>query len=287
MNPTQKRVAEFLRKESFNKSVNKYVLRSAGKGRTGIKVEDFEITESLSIDELGNLALMIVETAQNDADGHGPMVQRYTLTSVITGEDKEEAASRVTFRMRGNADLDVDGDEEAGEEAPNMRGLTQQLMRHNEVNNRTMVGNIGTMLNLMTRRMESQDRMIEKLWDDRMRSLELIEEAHGRRHERDLETMRETKKEERLTIGINKMMMFVPVLLDKLSGGKMPAKLDATMLMFKELVQSMSIDQFESVRRQLSPEQQIVFFTLLKKFQEQKQLPNGTAETSSESKKDN
>lgn len=274
MTSQEKVVSKFLRSEQIAKNIGKYVLRHAGTGAKGHPVETFEITESLTLEELDNLAGMIVGRAQIDADGLGPKLQRYTLTSFI-GED---AAGRCSFRLKGASDFDLDGEEEAGEEAPTMRGLTQQLMRHNEANNRTLVGSMGSMFTAMTRRMESQDRMIEKMMEQRVRDIEVIEDALGRKHERDMEMEAQKAKDARIAFGLSKVSMLIPVMLDKLAGGKTQST-DPTVLMLSELVSSMNVDQLENIRKTLSPEQQIVFITMLKKFQERKSLPEGTPDS--------
>lgn len=272
MTHSEKVVNQFLRQEQCNKNIAKYVLRHAGKGKLGNEVETFEITESLSIDELGNLANLILGRAQLDADGLGPAIQRYSLISYYADE---KASGRISFRLRGNADMDIDGEDEAGEEAPNLRGLTSQLMRHNEANNRTMVGSVGSLMGIMVRRMESQDKVIEKLMEDRQKSWEIVEEAMSNKHERDMERVDLDAKNERIAFGIKKVSMLLPVIMDKLSGGKLPSKDDPTMLMLDELFGSMNTEQMETIRRGMSAEQQIVLFNLLKKFQARKQLSNG------------
>lgn len=268
MSQAENIVKKFLRQESMSKSVDCYVLRHAGKGSKGVDVEVFEMSEALTVDELDNLAVMIVGRAQLDADGWGPALQRYTLTSMV----KDHASARVVFRLKGAVDLDID-DEESGEESPNQRGLLQQLMRHNEANNRTMVASVGAILTSMGRRMESQDKLIENLMHQRIESFQIVEDSLSRKHEREMERFVLEEKEKRVTIGLSKVTMLIPVIMDKLSGGKLPSKTDPTMMMLGELIGSMSVEQLQAVQRSLSPEQQIVFYSLLKKFQEQKALP--------------
>ena len=273
MSNAEKIIASFLKQEGVSKSVCRYELRHSAKGRAGNTVESFDITEALNVNELDNLAAIIIARAQLDADGIGPAIQRYTLSSYIDGQDSP--SGRINFRLRGTSDLDLDGDDEAGEEAPNQRGLMTQLMRHNEHNNRTLVTSVGAILTSMARRMESSDRMVEKLMEDRFRSFEIIEEAYSRKHERDMEMEQVKSKEQRIAFGIQKVSMLIPVILDKLAGSKNPSSGDPMVLMFEELIGSMSPTQMEGIRRGLGSEQQILFITMLKRFQERKALPSG------------
>ncbi len=276
---SEKLVARFLRQEQTSKNIVKYVLRHASKGRTGNEVESFEITEALSVDELDNLAAVIVSRAQLDADGVGPAIQRYVLVSLL---EDDKPSGRQPFRLKGNSDMDIDGDDEAGEESPNQRGLLQQLMRHNEANSRTIVQSTAAIQMSMSRQMERQERLIEKLMEDRMKSFEVIEEAMSRKHERDLEVMKENAKEQRIAFGLNKIMGLLPVALSALSKGKIPmdAEKHPTLLMIKELVSGLESEQIDHLQRSLKPEQKILFFKVMQTISEsQKALPNGTPDS--------
>jgi len=285
MNSAEKIVKSFLGQEGVSKSIERYELRHAAKGRAGNVVETFDITEALTAPELENLATIIIARAQLDADGIGPSIQRYTLNSYIAGEDSP--SGRINFRLRGASDIDLDGDDEAGEEPANQRGLLTQLMRHNEQNNRTLMNSMGAMLTSMARRMESSDRMVEKLMEDRFRSFEIIEEAYSRKHERELEMEQVKAKDQRIAFGMQKVSMLIPVILDRLAGAKNPPSNDPTVMMLSELIESMSGPQLEAIRRSLSTEQQIVFIAMLKKFQERKALPNGESGTNGTPQKEN
>jgi hypothetical protein len=271
----EKLISKFLRQESVSKSVAKFVLRHAAKGRSGHEVETFEITEALTVEDLDNLAAMIVSRAQMDADGVGPAIQRYTLTSYIGVGNDEKASGRQTFRLRGNSDIDVDGDEEAGEESPTNKGLLSQLMRHNEANSRTIVQSTGAILTSMARRMEQQDKLVEKLMEDRLRSLEIVEEAMTRKHERDMEMAQVNAKEQRIAFGLNKIMSLLPVALSALSKGRIPADKSPMALMVGELVDGLTEDQIKSIATNLSAEQRILFLKVYQGSKEQKKLPEG------------
>lgn len=267
MSDQVKIISRFLRQEQGSKSVVRYVLRHAAKGKNGTEVESFEITESLSPEELDLLAASIHDRAQMDADGIGPTVQRYTITSYLKDE---KVTGRLAFRCKGSADLDFDEESETGEEdAPTNRGLMQQLMRHNEANNRTLMNVMGATLTSMARRMESSDRMIEKLQEERRKEFEIIENARSQEAERQLLLESERAKQARYDIGFKKIAQLAPVALSHFTGGKLEAKDTAFSLMLKELVSGMSEEQFMAIARTLKPEQQIAFFRMIQMMKEQ------------------
>lgn len=272
MMSSEKLVGKFLRQESTSKNVSKYVLRHAAKGRQGNEVETFEITESLTEMELENLAAVIVSRAQSDADGIGPAIQRYVLLS-LGGDDT--VMGRQPFRLRGTSDLDLDGDDEAGEEPANMKGLMSQLMRHNEAQARTMQMSLGSILTSQARRMESQDRLIERLMEDRLKSFEVVEEAMSRKHEREMEMESLRSKEQRTAFGLSKIMALLPVALSAFSKGKIPTDKTPMVLMVEELVNGLSEDQLKGIAGQLQPEQRIILLQVFKTIQERKSLPEG------------
>jgi hypothetical protein len=273
MTNTERNIERFLRSELCNKDIGKLVLKHASPGAKGNDVETFELTEAIPSEELSNFAILIVGRAQTDADGFGTGLHRYQVQTFY--RDGEKASGRIVFRLKGSDDFDED---EAGEEAPTGKGLLQQLMRHNEANNRAMVGSTASLLNLMVRRMESQDRVLEKLLEERTKMFETLEAAKSQQHERDMGLMVEDAKQRRLDVGFQKISMLFPVVLDKLSGGKIPAQNDPTMMMLNELISSMNMEQFQAIQRTLSPEQQIVFMNVLQKFQESKKQLEGKKE---------
>lgn len=271
----EKHVARFLRQLQCSESIKKYVLRHAGKGSRGHDIETFEINEALEPSDLDILASTIHGRAQMDADGLGPDIQRYTLTAYL-GDDK--AVSRVAFRVRGEADVDLDEERETGEEAPNMRGMTQQLMRHNEANNRTLVGSMGIMLQAMGRRLDASEKLNERLLEDRMKQFQLIEDARSQEAERQMMIESERSKHEMIRDGVKKATMLLPVAIDYVTKGKFAVRDTPLSIMLKNLTGSMTLEQVQAIASQLKPEQQIVFFQLIQNMQGDSEKPKDEGE---------
>lgn len=269
---SEKLIAKFLRVQSISSNVSRYILRHAAKGKVGHEVETFEITEALEESELENLATVIVARAQSDADGIGPRIQRYVLFAATADES---IVGRQPFRIKGAVDLELDGDDEDGEEAPTVKGLTSQLMRHNEANNRTMMAGMGTIMNSFARRLESQDKLIERFMEDRVRMFEVVEEAMSRKHEREMEMESNRAKDARMALGLQKILSLLPVALSAFSKGKIPSSKDPMVLMIEELVTGLNEDQLKAIAGALQPEQRIMLLQVFKTIQERKSLPEG------------
>lgn len=277
---SQKNLIAFLTRELTSKGLTKLILRHAAAGAKGHVVETFEITEAVPYDQIATFAEMMIATAQIDADGIGPTVQRYT----ITGYRGEDETGRINLRIRGMAE---DFDEtEAGEEPATARGHLTQLMRHNEATNRVLVQSFQGVLNAMNRRAERDATTIEKLLTDRERTYELLDQARSTQHMRDMERSFMESEERRKDKAFDKAFSLLPVLLSKLTKGAIPApKTDPMMLMLTELTNGLSMEQLNAIRGALQPEQQIILFQVLQTIQaskegETKSLPPGNSQAS-------
>lgn len=275
MNASQKLTA-WLRSELCRpqKPVAKIVLRSAPVGGKGIEIETFELEASeIQLEEIPVYAESVIARAQEDADSSGSRITRYTLQSFRKGDEKP--AARYSFRLRGESDPDLD-EESGGEEPANPRGLLSQLMRHNEAIMRTFVTSTNALSATMARRLESADRLNERLTHELTEQRRIVEEARGEQHVRDMEMMSEDASIKRKDAAFGKMMALVPLVINKLAGGKvLPDKSDPMMMLLEPFISSMTPDQFQAIQGTLSPEQTIMFVELLQAFQKRKQLANG------------
>lgn len=253
---------------SVRSDVSRIALRHAGVGAKGHDVESFQIPEGLTIETLPSFANEILGRAQADADGLGG-IQRYAL-QIYCGD---KSIARFAFRLRGQED-EFD-DSISGEEAPTMRGLLQQLMRHNEANTRTMTLGLQGIVGNLVRRIESQDRLIDGLVEKRHKDLEIIEEAKNEQHNRDLEAFLAHAKEERTDKMFEKLALLVPVVINKLAGQKIMGNDDPGLLMIRTFASSLSPSQLEQIQSGLSMEQRLVLFEILKSVSPKQLPPNG------------
>lgn len=261
----QRELEKFLRQQLFrerNEKISAIELRHAASGSKGSVVDDFEF-ENVNTDNLSVLVDDVIARAQSDADGMGG-VHRYELHILC---DKR-VSSRFAFRLRS----DDETDESPGDEAATNKGLMTQLMRHNEQQNRTMVNGIGAVVGMMNRTLERLAEENENLREERRKHWDLIDQAKGREHERELELMEAHRKGEREDMMFEKINKLFPLLLSKLSGKPTVDAKERSLL--TGLVDSLSEDQFNKIASALDPEQQILLFTVIKEMK-QKSLPNG------------
>ena len=259
--------AELCKTRPEGQGVCKFILRTSAPGSKGAEVDDFKVESRIEIDEIPMFAQNILARAQEDADGHGPMVQSYTVFTYLRRESKPQG--RYPFRLRGEQDMDLD--DEAGYEAPNNKGLMSQLMRHNEALTRGIATSAASMLAIATRRAESQDRLVEKLLEERMRTFEVLEAAKSEQHSRDMELMMMDAGQKRKDEAFGKLMQLVPVVINRLAGGKvLPQKTDPLMMMLEPLIDSLSQEQLHNIGSSLKPEQMITFAEILRTFQQKK-----------------
>lgn len=263
----QRELERFLRQQLFrerSEAITAIELRHAASGSKGNIVDDFEFG-NINTDNISSLIDDVLNRAQNDANGLGG-VQRYEL-HILAGEKK--VAARFAFRIQGE---DEAVDNIAGDEAANMKGLLTQLMRHNEQQNRTMMTGIGAMVQMMNRTIERDQDTIEHLLEERRKNWDIIEKGKTQEHERELELMEAHRKGEREDMMFQKINALFPLLLSKVSGKPAVDSQEKTLL--AGFVDSLSEEQFQKIASALSPEQQILLFTVVKEMK-QKSLPNG------------
>jgi len=262
----------FLRQQLFRQRaapLTCFALRSAGVGSRGQAVDTFEIPEGFNGDHIGMLVDDILMRAQADADGMGTKLQRYTLIALEVGK---KDGSRFPFRVRGEGDED-DGD---GEEQPNEKGLTSQLMRHNEALMRMNTMAMGGILNALTKRLEAAERFNETLISQRHEYLQSLENAKSLEHDRDMEALQISGHETRKAELFKKLEMILPLVVNKITGHKLlPEAVGGDV--FSTLANSLTPDQLQGIAVYLTPEQQMMFLTLLKSAKDASQKQNGVS----------
>jgi hypothetical protein len=261
-------------KDRKDKPIAKISLRHASPGTKGNEVETYDLTERVySTEEIPTMAEEMISRAQTDADGMGG-VQRYTITLYALNEVR--AVLRWPFRIRANGD-EFD---EAGDEAPNGKGLLSQLMRHNEALAKTMVHAVAGVTTVMARRLESSDQLNSQLMQKHVESMKILEEAKSEQHTRDMELLTTEASETRKNQMFEKLSLLVPVLINKLAGQKVLDSQDPTAMMLKSFAESITADQFKKIQSSLGPEQTILLMQILQGSKEAKQLPSGNNGTS-------
>lgn len=262
--------AEFCKDRPEGKPLRKFVLRTAAPGTKGSDVDDFKIDARIELDEIPVWASQIMARAQDDADGRGPGTYQYVVLAMLKGEEKPVA--RFTMRVAGNEDLDLDEDG-TNENAPNMKGLMSQLMRHNESYARALAMMTAQQVASAVRRQESAERTVERLLDERMKMYETLEQSRSQQHDRDMDLMLADSEQKRKDAVFGKIMQLMPLVVNKMMGSKvLPDKSDPLMMILEPLIDSMGAEQFKAIQQALTPEQTLMFVELLQTFQKRKEL---------------
>lgn len=271
---TERAVERFLRQNLAKKRenrINKISVRHAAPGSKGHDVDDFAISEEgFDGDAIENLVQEILGRVQEDADGMGGQ-QRYVVH--LYEEGNKRAIGRLPIRVRGAED-EFD-DSASGEEAPNLRGLVQQQMRHNEALARMITIGFGGMIEKMSKRLDKSEDTVVRLLEQRQQMFDTLEQASSQQHERDTSLLLMESSEKRKDQLFEKLSLLLPAALNKLAGQKIMDADDPMTLMLRGFVNSLSQDQFQALLGTLSNEQKILVMQLVQAVKK----PNGASKT--------
>lgn len=217
-------------------------------------------------DELLHLINDIEGAALDDAEGIGAGVQRYKLLAFFKHEPRP--LTRFSFRMSAT-EFDGEEDEIGMSEAPDQKGLTAQLMRHNEALMRTAVMGANQTIGLLTRTVRSQGEQIENLLSERRETFSLVEDLKSKKHERELMTLEAENQQKRHQDLFEKASLLLPTVVNRIAGKKLLPEANTALIMIKELAESLSPDQLPGLMKSLRPEQQILLMDLMKATQEE------------------
>lgn len=258
----EKEVEKFIRQQLFrNREIPlaSFSLRHAAPGAKGQEVETFEISGSLSTDDVPVLRDEVLARAQSDADGLGAKTQRYILMALEAGAKN---GPRCTFRLKGEGDED----EADGEDSPDNRGLLQQLMRHNEALTRTFMMGMGSTVQHLQRQLQSANDHNENLLSQRREDFKVIEEAKNQQHEREMQLLLVSGQEDRKNEWLKKLEPLFPILLNKLSGKAVLTTEEKSVI--AGFADSLSPAQLATISQTLTTEQQISLVTIIKAAKE-------------------
>jgi hypothetical protein len=100
----------------------------------------------------------------------------------------------------------------------------------------------------------------EKLVDDRLNNLQLVENLISAKHERDLSVKKQEKQFEITGELLDKVKVFIPFMVNKMIGQNiMPVPTTPEALLIRSIVETLSPQQMEGLKMVLKPEQTIAF----------------------------
>lgn len=238
------------------------VVRQMTKGnKKGEEAFSVEVPKKAGDDWCDTCALEIHAKLQNEVASLGG-VQKYALYAYHSG-DYENHTARLIIRMQG---LSEDGEDEGlDSEGPDKVGLVSQCMRHTEASNRTMVALVQGLVGTYQSTISRLAAMNEKLLDDKLASMELIQEMQEDKDNREAKAMTAKAKAKGVEQLVGRLSLLAPALVNKVAGKPIfPVEDTAMMMMVRSLFTSMAAnpERLEKLMGLLAPEEGIAFMNL-------------------------
>lgn len=260
-----KKFEAWLRRHLYNerdeKRCSRFVLHHMGAtGKLGSEV--FTIPADIPEERIEATAEEVFEAGEGDASGIGGGLQTYVVLAFY-GDNKKHNG-RFTFRARGDEDDWDDGGETT--EPPTTQGAMAQSMRHTESIMRTSTAAMGSSFQGLQHMVTQQSQIIADFMDDRFKTAELIESLTTAKHERELELLREARKDETQKQLLENFKPMIPVVMNKLAGKKMLPEADPQSMMLKELFKTMKPEQLATIQGALTPQQAMIVLSLANNY---------------------
>lgn len=238
------------------------VVRQLTKGnKKGEEAFSIDVPKKAGDDWCDTAALEIHAKLQNEVASLGGL-QKYALYAYHSG-DFENHTARFIIRLQGVTD---DDDEEGlNSEGPDRQGLVSQAMRHSEASNRTMVALVQGLMGSMQSTISRLTAMNEKLLDDKLASMELVQELQDDKDNREAKAMTARAKAKGVEQLVSRLALLAPALVNKVSGKPIfPVEDTSLMMMTRSLITSIMADpdRAEKIMGLLAPEQGIALMNL-------------------------
>ena len=238
------------------------VVRQLTKGnRKGEEAFSLDVPKKASDDWCDTAALEINGKLQNEVASLGGL-QKYVIYAYHSG-DYETHTARFIVRLQGLSDED----EEDGfnSEGPDKAGLVSQSMRHSEASNRTMVALVQGLAGTFQSTISRLTAMNEKLLDDKIGMMELIQAMQDDKDNRDARAMTAKAKAKGVEQLVGRLSLLAPALVNKVAGKPIfPVEDSSLMMMTRSLITSIMADpeRAEKIMGMLAPEQGIALMNL-------------------------
>jgi hypothetical protein len=267
---TEREMNSWLRRQFFHFSerhgdCKSVVLSHVSDGGKLQHVSDFLIKENIEMNEVEDVSGDITRTALIDAEAFGK-IQKYRLQAVF--KNSPEPLNRFMFRVHPTGS-DEDNVDLVESEPANAKGMVAQAMRHTEAVMKISVMSTGTIVEAQRRTIERLTLQNETLMQKHLDSVSVIEDLMSRRHQRELDSavaMRKEKSYEQIT---EKILMLAPIALNKFTGKNLlPEKTTSGEQMLLSFIESLKPEQMGELTKQLSPDQQMLLFSLYENMRE-------------------
>lgn len=250
----------------------KHVIGVAGSAKQS-EVDGWEVPERPGDDVVDDL-LSCIETAATDAtEGYGGR-QRFVLYA-FTKKQTEAVASLPFYSI---ADKEVgEGDAPYEAEPATEKGQLSQQMRHNEALARVNVLGAEKSFKFMERMLERAHQRIEFLEDRDAKNMEIMDALQQKEQERKLSLEEAKAKIETRNKITERLLPLITVVANRVAGAKLLGNGEKHPMeqMLKDLAESITPEQFETVQKAFTPDQLILLVELMKASQKEDAKPNG------------
>lgn len=229
-------------------------------------VAQFPVKLAEGDDELDPLLLQISEAAQNDANDLNSGVQSYALCAYFTGD--RNYVPRKVFRVT-SVDEEIDRNISPSE-PPTEKGLTSQLMRHNEAIMRQMTIINGMHMQTMQREMSRLADMNEAYAKQQIDFILLVQDLMDNSTKRRLD---ERQQEASLAIkeeAMSKLAALVPVVINRLAGQPVLPVEDKSFMLMASFLENLTDEQQQQLLGQCTDSQKMVLAEILSQYEQKK-----------------
>lgn len=289
--PLETWLEQWLRRQLFDahpdgRCVRVSLLHAAGRMRG---VRSWPIAEDIDETTMEAMGWEILDAAGNDArDLFGR--QRYALAAYRSAHPDQISESKTFTRDGSGANDDAD---EVDSEPPNQRGLTVQLMRHQEASARTALDAVRLMGKAMSAQIERMTERLVHAEDGQLRTMQLMESLVSERHEREMKDREHQLKMKAWAEMGEKVNLLVPAIVNRLAGQRLlPETTTPLGELLGTFMDSLEKGQIEQLRGVLKPHQFLTVVELLQarqaetakreaeqRAQQEKATGNGTTTT--------
>ncbi len=226
-------------------------------------LEGTEIVDRLLVD--------IANAAQRDANDMASGVQTYALYAYFSLDSSH--CPRKIFRVAGEDDYEQNAE---SSEPPTEKGLTAQLMRHNEVNSKNGMVAMGFIISTLQKEVGQQREMNKHLMAQQADLLLLTQETLNEGHKRRIEEKEAEMKASMMEGVFEHLKIVFPTLVNRLVGKDiLPQKLDREMYLLMSFMENLTPEQQQMFQSTMTPGQAATFGELLELYEGQKKKLNG------------
>lgn len=271
-NANRDKMIRWIRKQlGASGTLVRMVLRHASGPKTAAVCE-FEVDSKTTAEDYASSIMM---AATDDANGLGG-IHKYSLASYYV-ERPEAPRERFSFRIIAEQN-DEDGMDDLATEDASGKGITSQLMRHNEAIMRVSTMGTNDLIRHYQAMLAAQMARNGELEERYNTMVGMAEELASLKHERDLATLRATHDMKQKDQMVEKGMLLLPTLINKMTGKKLlPENTSAEKEALLQFGKSLSPEQLEKMSQVLSPVQFITVIELLKSVMGEDKKEDGKA----------